>query len=252
MSELALPPPSDGKKCRAQRKDGGDCDAYALPGSDFCHFHDKCRVKGPGFYLSRVSENIAARLEEILSTPVKQQLQLYEEIAVARLAALQAVKAATPFLEGDPRVTPQLAALMQENLRRALSDVTMIVEKAAKIEANFHDKVSVNVISMVMMQVTREIHDTLGRQHPDLAAALDQRIQKSVMLPVSEDAESVISRDSKRTVDEMDAVTSPSAPEETVDVAEAVQNRSGGQAVGKNGTSKASFGPSLEGDETVE
>jgi len=200
-----------------------------------------------GYYSQNLGPTLAAKIEELANRPHEKQIQLYEEIAVARLAALEAIKLASPVLEGREGVTDTLRAMTQELLRAALGQVQNLVEAAARIEKMSEDKISLTVVNLIVTQMTRAVYDVLGDEHIDLAKRIDARLQADVHMPavdrggrLDEHAHvAILSKGAELLAQQMDAVTVPPGAVSLVALPSAVQGSNGRTKVGQNGASKA-------------
>jgi len=121
------------------------------------------------------------KIEELTSEPHHDQINLYDEVAIARLSAVQALKLAEPILNGEVDVKPEVAALAMECLRDAMDHVKDVVTAAAKIEANAGGKVSLRVIDLIVVQIVAAIHEVCADD--ELADKIALHIRETVHIP---------------------------------------------------------------------
>jgi len=130
-------------------------------------------------------------IEQIMSAPNHAQLQVYEELALSRATALKAMEICTPLLfELDPnsedakKITPDMKAMMLNLMRNSLDHVKEMVLAAAKIEALAKDKVSINAINLLVIQIMRAIEDVCGPE-TDIAKRICEAIEERVRMPIN-------------------------------------------------------------------
>lgn len=124
---------------------------------------------------------LKAKIEELTSESHHDQINLYDEIAIARLAAVQALKLAEPVLNGTVDVKPEVTMLALDCLRESMNHIRDIVIAAAKIEAAAGGKVSLRVIDLIVIQVIKAIHDVCP--NVELADKIEKQIRDTVRLP---------------------------------------------------------------------
>lgn len=132
-------------------------------------------------FLQFLGPTLKAKIEELTSEPHHDQINLYDEIAIARLAAVQALKLAEPVLNGSIKVDANVTALALGCLRDAMDHVRDVVCSAAKIEAAAGGKVSLRVIDLIVIQIVKAIHEVC----PDieLANKIEKQIRETVHIP---------------------------------------------------------------------
>ncbi len=185
------PPPADHeRRCKAnRRRERERCKKWALKGSDYCQFHGGRRrvIRRNTMskrYAKFLGETLRDKIEELASVPHHEQVSLYDEIAVARLAAVQALKLAEPVLNGEVNVKAEVKALAIECLREAMNHVRDMVVSAAKVETASGSKVSLRVVDLLIMQVIKAIHDVCPDK--DVADKIAEHIRDNVRLPTGE------------------------------------------------------------------
>lgn len=207
------------------------------------------------FYSKQLGPTLAEKLQELTGKPHSEQLQLYEEIALARCAAAEALRTVAPVFEGNPNVTDSMRSLACGIVQEAMSNVAQLVETASRIEKNAEDKISVNVLNLFVVQITYAIYKILGRENLHLAKRIDAAIQETVRLPNTEkkvyDSSYILSRNAETAATEMDDATTPrSAAGAVVEQCE-VQDCPSGSPQWENGISKTQTCPESDREEAV-
>lgn len=179
------PPEGHDRQCHStSRVTKKRCRKWALTGRDFCQFHGGRRALAsraglPKHYTRHLGETLKGRIESLANEAHQEQVQLYEELAVARVIAERAVKLAEPVLtNGDMDV--KMHALALGVLGEALSNVKDLVLAAAKIENDSREKVSVRVLDLFVLQLLRAIYRSCDE---DVATRIEAEVRDSVSLP---------------------------------------------------------------------
>ena len=165
------------------------CNKWALKGSKYCQFHggrNALARKGYGltrFYTRELGPTLKQKLEELTDKPHHEQLTLYEELAIARVQAMQALKMAEPALEGKD-LKPETRALCFSVLNDAMENVKEMVLAASRIEKEADDKVSIKVLDLFVLQITRAIFRVCGTDNEGLARKIQEEIERTVRLPL--------------------------------------------------------------------
>ena len=181
------PPPDHPRRCQGtKRRTRERCKRWALKGSERCQFHGGrrhvSRTKGmPKRYAKFLGVTLRNKIEELTSDPHFDQINLYDEIAIARLSATQALKLAEPVLTGSIKVKNTTMVLAMSCLRDAMDHVRDVVVAAAKIEHDAGGKVSLRVVDLVIMQVIKAIHEVCD--DPVLADLIEKAVRENVRLP---------------------------------------------------------------------
>ena len=218
------------RQCKAIHKTlGKRCRKYAVQGSKYCASHGGKRLGRAGrprkythgrfmssAYLQCVGPTLKEKLTELLNKPHDEQVALYEELAVARAAAAQALKLASPIFEPKKSLTPEVATLAEDpqfkalalsTLKDAMTTVKDLVVAASKIEKDAEDKVSVKVINLFVIQILRAIESVLGADHDDLLRKIQKAIDEQVRMPLNDKQDAVINI-------EISPFTLPGAPKQ--------------------------------------
>jgi hypothetical protein len=146
----------------------------------------------PKFYRGKLSKTLTAFVDECLTTGVQEQLDLLEELAVARGLTGEVgmlYMAACEMPESTPEEREKKFAAI-ELLRPAMKDwvgwVADMTERAARVRATVRDKISATDLQQVLAQVVRIAHDTLEPGHlsgRDAAVALERALSEQIVLP---------------------------------------------------------------------
>ena len=142
----------------------------------------------PSFYSKYLGPKLSERVAELLARSHDEQVSLYEELAIARSTACEALRLAQPlFDEGQAdKLKPQTKALMVQTLHQAMSNVKEMVLAAAKLEKEAETKVSMKVVNLVVQQIVIAINDVCGTENRAIAEALAKAIDDRVRLPLNE------------------------------------------------------------------
>ena len=182
----------------------GRCKRWALRGSDFCQFHGGRRAlqvlnrtgkrKLPSFYGKVLGPKLRDRVEELLSKPHNEQVQLYEELAISRATAAEALLLSSPLWDEEQagRLTSETKALMIQTLGQAMDNVKNLVIAASRLEKEAEDKVSTKVLNLIVMQICVAVNEVCGTEHMSIAQAINDAIDEKVRLPLNNKIASTI------------------------------------------------------------
>lgn len=133
-------------------------------------------------------------MHEILQQSHDEQLSLYEEIAMTRIAAQEAIKLSAPLFNEETagKLAPETKALMVETLHSAMDGVKEMVVAASKVENAAHDRVSLKVVNLIVYQIVCAVHEACGDEHIDLAEAIAKLIDERVRLPMNDQIDPTI------------------------------------------------------------
>lgn len=142
----------------------------------------------PGFYSKYLGPKLSERVRELVDVPHDEQISLYQELAVARATACEALKLAQPLYDEKTakKLTPETKSLMIQTLGQAMSEVKDLVMAASKLEKDAGDKVSMKVINLIVMQIVFAINDVCGTENLALAEAIAKTIDERVRLPLND------------------------------------------------------------------
>lgn len=148
----------------------------------------------PAFYSKFLGPTLGARVHEILQQSHDEQMSLYEEVAMTRIAAQEAIKLSAPLFDEETaaKLSVETKALMAETLRSAMDGVKEMVVAASKIENAAHDRVSLKVVNLIVYQIVCAVHEACGDEHVDLAQAIAKLIDERVRLPMNDKVDPTI------------------------------------------------------------
>jgi hypothetical protein len=138
----------------------------------------------PHFYSQYLGGTLKDRFEACLKATPSEQVAVYEELALLRIASAEAValfNGATQ-LPDDNDNKAAILTMATANMQDALHAVVKVCESAANIEAKAKDKVSVIAIMMIVEQVVRIAYDVLG-DDMEKAERFEKMIRENVRLP---------------------------------------------------------------------
>ena len=199
---MPAPPEGHPRQCQARSHvTGKRCRLWALRGRRTCKFHGGRtggvayrRRKLAGFYSKYLGPRLSERVADMLVKTHDEQVSLYEELAVARAAACEALALAQPLF--DPEKAKELKtetrALMVQTLNQAMNNVKELVLAASRIEKDAEDKVSVKVVNLVVQQIVMTINEVCGTEQLGLAESIAKAIDERVRLPINDKANPVI------------------------------------------------------------
>jgi hypothetical protein len=148
---------------------GRRCRRPVVPGTDRCDRHgdDGIHRQMHRFYRNRMRESLAKRIDEQLeNAPLAAQLDLREELALAREAVGDVVELYSQVKEAQPEnVIAAVAAGRQ--LTDALADLAKLTDSAAKIEDVKQKVVGSFAATMgtVINAVVRAMYESFGNDH---------------------------------------------------------------------------------------
>lgn len=193
------PPQGHIGQCKARsRHTRVQCRKWALRGSNYCQFHGGRRAaslycktgkrKLPMFYSKYLGPKLSERVKELLDQPHDEQISLYQELAIARVNACEALKLAQPLYDDEKskKLSPELKSLILNTLQDAMGGVKELVLAASKLEKDSADKVSIKVINLIVMQIIMAINDVCGTENMAIAEAIAQAIDERVRLPLND------------------------------------------------------------------
>lgn len=180
------PPEDHPRRCKAKRRSLRErCHKWALKGSDFCQYHGgRQRIKQKAVskrYAKFLGPTLRSAIEELASDPHFDQVNLYDEIAVSRIAASKALKLAEPVLTGEAEVKESVKVLALDCVREAMNHVRDMVTAAAKIERDANAKVSLRVVDLIIVQIIKAVYEVCPDK--ELAKKIAEHINDNVRLP---------------------------------------------------------------------
>lgn len=191
--------PPDGSPYQCQAKSmhtGQKCRKWALKGRNYCQMHGGRNAKKKtslGFiYTGQLGPKLSDRMNRLLQQSHEEQVQLYEELALMRVAAQEAVRIVSATLE-KPGISPHVVQLAFGVMTEALGQVRDFALAVSKIEKETEDKVSIRVIDLFIVQVMSAIRRVCG-DDSDIVARIRREIDDTVRIPedIDKDAGSLI------------------------------------------------------------
>lgn len=199
------PPEGHPNQCRTKSQvTRRRCRRWALRGSGFCQFHGGRRAAAiycktgqrrlPSFYSKYLGPKLSERVKELLDSPHEEQVSLYQELAVARASACEALKLAQPLFDEKQaeKLSPETKSLIVATLGQAMTNVKDIVLAASRLEKEAGDKVSMKVVNLIVMQIVLAINDVCGTENLEIAAAIGKAIDERVRLPLNDKLNPII------------------------------------------------------------
>jgi len=183
------PPENSPRRCHARRRNGERCRRWALRGRDYCQFHGGRRGpvrtdRLPMFYSRQLNRTLQEAVESQLEMAPREQLALFEELALMRLTAQRTVSMWNAAVEtGKPETEQMAVALMVE----ALKNVEHMCTAAARVESTAADKVSIHTLKAFVSQIVRIAYETMGEEHVELARKFEKLVREEIKLPSEEE-----------------------------------------------------------------
>lgn len=156
--------PPDEYQCQAKRRNGKRCKKWRLKTSKYCQFHGGRRRGSthkhhslPMFYSEVLNTSLKQLVEAACSQEPHEQVAIFEELALMRVTATEAVRLYSKAQEADDETRLNASLLMRDHLL----EVVKVAESAARIVASGKDKISVHDINHVVNQIVRIAFKTL-------------------------------------------------------------------------------------------
>lgn len=158
-------------RCHANRRNGERCKKWSLTRSAYCQFHGGRRTANvnighlPVFYSKVLNQTLQDALKAAVETDPHEQLNLFEELALMRMTAADAVQL-WGIASEKGSIDSRIAA--GEIMKAALAEVVKTCEVAARVSATGADKVSVHNITHVVRQIVRIAFEVMGKEEAQL------------------------------------------------------------------------------------
>ena len=188
------PPADHERRCQGKslvRK--ARCEKWALTGSKYCQFHGgRSRVSRVGrmkrVYSQHLGPTLKKRLEEMLDASHDDQVQLYEELALSRIMAQEAVALADIALSSanDDKGNGVSKGLAIDIVQKSLIVVKDFALAAAKLETDAKNTVSLRVVDLFIAQIMKSIAAVLG-EDTKTVELIESHIAENVRIPSSRD-----------------------------------------------------------------
>ena len=212
--QIAGPPPTDHPR-RCQHiyvtgvRIGRRCKRWALKGATKCPRHHgrqeqrsitkhhgiayPKRQFGKGihvFYAKVLGKTLQDKLKEIVESPNHEQMNLREEIALAKISAADTVQLYDGVCALYETAPPEKRATLGEAklqtgavMRSVLGDVVDMCDKVTRVELAMKDKVTVQNIVIIVNQITKIAFDVFGVDNIEACYEFERRIKDQVRLP---------------------------------------------------------------------
>lgn len=183
-----LPQDHDEYRCKAVPKNlGRRCGKIALKNSNFCQFHGGRNSHGrtdagvnmPMFYSKYLDASISDLVAAQMGSDPRETLNLFEELALMRLACGDAVALWTAAQQSTDSSKRVAASMIMAD---ALKNVQQLCQAAASIESQGKDKFSVHTLRSIINQIVR-IAYRVFEDDMEKAQAFEQMIADHVKLP---------------------------------------------------------------------
>lgn len=171
---------------------GKRCRNPVSPGFNFCEAHVyqglyRNTVKMPSVYNRALTKTLAESINTLQAAPPAKQLQIFDELALMRDVATEAVKLysiareASAAAPDNMKLTEQVLA-MGAVMREHLNEVVKLCEAAARMEQQAKEKISVPQLHFFVDQLVHAIYlacegDVIMAKH------IEQSIRTNVLLP---------------------------------------------------------------------
>ena len=170
------------RACGAPKHDGTTCRKYALKGASRCEFHGGRMQQRAGradlymmprFYAKRLMPTLLEAVNASLEAPTEEVINIYEELAVYRAHAGQAVEMWSKASEKGLETALLAGAVMRE----VLQEVCALVDKAARIDQH-QGVITVHQLHGFVQQLVRIAYEELAESDArKLEAALHNRVR---------------------------------------------------------------------------
>lgn len=195
------PPEDHPRRCQHKAKGTGErCKKWALRDARFCRSHrgrydqrlqreGESNVDPRMFYKRHLRQTMRDALQEALDQDPSEQIQLYEELALCRMSAGQAVAlwdAATAAYEAadEERKGKFLDATLMAGdvMRSALREVRDTAEKISTMQVRTKGYISVHDLQHWVNSLVVCVYRACG-DNEDIAIAIEQNIRTLIKLP---------------------------------------------------------------------
>lgn len=137
-------------------------------------------------YLNTALEEVVG---QVMGEDPREALNLFEELALMRISAGEAIKLYGAALKiGDEQKGQELRMSAAAVMAQALGNVQSMCEAAARVESQGKDKFSVHTLRAIIDQITLVAHATF-KDHPDLVMKFQRDIKEQVRIPAAGGAE---------------------------------------------------------------
>jgi len=138
-------------------------------------------------YSKFLGKTLREKFDDFMGESHHEMVQLYEELALCRTSAAEAVAMFSAATEGKD-ISLETKALAARCMQDALERVKELCLAISKIEKDTEDKVSLSVIDLIVLQIIRAIQREVGTSEDGkaLGERIERRIREEVRLPKSD------------------------------------------------------------------
>jgi len=165
-------------------------------------------------YSKYLGKTLREKFDEFMGESHHEMVSLYEELALVRTMASEAVVMFTAATEGAD-ISLETKALASRCLQDALDRVKDLCLAISRIEKDTEDKVSLSVVDLLVTQIIRAVQREVGTspEGQALGERIEHRIRNEVRLPKTGNANDINEDGTEITPDQqvlaMDAVSAP-------------------------------------------
>lgn len=194
-------PENDAHRCVFIKRDGTRCKKWAMKGTDRCNskrhqrrgYQYKVGVKHlPKFYGRVMTQTLRERIDASLSATHDEQIELYEELAIMRESAAEAVRlwsfamAQLEKARAEGRDASKLVGMVEDAadlMAKHLEHVKEYALAIARVRSMTKDKLTLHTLYGVVHQVTRLMYEVCGEENEVLARELEHRLRVDIVIP---------------------------------------------------------------------
>lgn len=140
----------------------------------------------PRFYRQHLTQTLNEAVAAQLNTDPKEQVSLFEELALMREHTGQLVRLWSQAIEQEAK--EELIIACGTEMQLALQEVAKLALAANNVMRTGKDQYSVHDLKYVVMQLTRIMYDVCGDDHSDLAKKFEAMVDDKLVLPKSPEA----------------------------------------------------------------
>ena len=185
------PPDGHERQCQAKsRHTGKRCKRWALIGARTCQFHGGRTAQNrvvptdhlPMFYAKVLNKTITEIVEQQLESDPAEQVGVFEELALVRVHAQQAVALYNAATEGD-EVKSETVMAAGSLMVDVLQTVADFAKTASTISSQQAGKFSIHNLRHVINQIVRIAYDVFGEKYDVLAKEFERQVRERIRMP---------------------------------------------------------------------
>lgn len=131
------------------------------------------------FYRKYMAPTLEAAVSEMLECTPDEQINLYEELALVRTMAAEAVTLYSAAIESKRDELKEAATIM---MRDALNEVRIMCATAAQVEGSRKDNVSPRELKHIVSQLIRIMHVVCGEENIDIARRFEEAVSTELKI----------------------------------------------------------------------